>query len=30
MKVLVVDDHELIRQALTFVLKQLDPALEVH
>jgi DNA-binding NarL/FixJ family response regulator len=29
-KVLVVDDHELIRQALTFVLKQLDPALEVH
>jgi DNA-binding NarL/FixJ family response regulator len=29
-KVLVVDDHELIRQALSFVLKQLDPALEVH
>ncbi|MDB5867640.1 MAG: LuxR family transcriptional regulator [Betaproteobacteria bacterium] len=29
MKVLVVDDHELIRQALTFVLKQLDPGLEV-
>jgi DNA-binding NarL/FixJ family response regulator len=29
-KVLVVDDHEVIRHALTFVLKQLDPALEVH
>jgi DNA-binding NarL/FixJ family response regulator len=28
-KVLVVDDHELIRQALTFVLKQLDPGLDV-
>jgi DNA-binding NarL/FixJ family response regulator len=29
-KVLVVDDHELIRQALTFLLKQLDAGLEVH